>query len=90
MVTIDRERLTNEKQNNKANIESARLPKEAMLLRDSFKFTKPSLDPGYVFLVLPCKKRIYQRIKYEVEVTLILILTNPNMLFNVMFNVQCY
>ena len=33
-----------EKQNNKASAESARLPKEAMLLRDIFKFTKPSSD----------------------------------------------
>ena len=44
MVTIDRERLINQKQNNKASPEGARLPKEAMLLRDIFKFTKPSLD----------------------------------------------
>ena len=39
VVTIDRERLISEKQNNRA-----RPPKEAMLLRDIFKFTKPSLD----------------------------------------------
>ena len=44
MVTIDRERLISEKQNNKASAEGAMLPKEAMLLRDIFKFTKPSLD----------------------------------------------
>ena len=44
MVTIDRERLLSEKQNNKASPEGARLPKEAMLLRDIFKFTKPSMD----------------------------------------------
>ena len=44
MVTIDRERLISEKQNNKASAEGARLPKEAMLLRDIFKFTKASLD----------------------------------------------
>ena len=44
MVTIDRERLISEKQNNKASAEGARLPKEAMLLRDIFKLTKPSLD----------------------------------------------
>ena len=44
MVTIDRERLISEKRNNKASAEGARLPKEAMLLRDIFKFTKPSLD----------------------------------------------
>ena len=44
MVTIDRERLISEKQNNKASPEGARLPKEAMLLRDIFKFTKPFLD----------------------------------------------
>ena len=44
MVTIDRERLISGKQNNKASLEGARLPKEAMLLRDIFKFTKPSLD----------------------------------------------
>ena len=42
MVTIDRERLVSEKQNNKASAEGARLPKEAMLLKDIFKFTKPS------------------------------------------------
>ena len=44
MVTIDRERLISEKQNNKACPEGARLPKEGMLLRNIFKFTKPSLD----------------------------------------------
>ena len=44
MVTIDRERLISEKQNNKASAEGARHPKEAMLLRDICKFTKPSLD----------------------------------------------
>ena len=35
--------LISEKQNNKASPTGARLPKEAMLLRDIFKFTKPSL-----------------------------------------------
>ena len=44
MVTIDREHLISEKQNNKPSPEGARLKKEAMLLRDIFKFTKPSLD----------------------------------------------
>ena len=44
MVTIDRERLISEKQNNKASAEGARLLKGAMLLRDIFKFTKLSLD----------------------------------------------
>ena len=44
MATIDSERLVSEKQNNKASAEGARLPKGAMLLRDVFKFTKPSLD----------------------------------------------
>ena len=44
MVAIDRERLISEKQNNKASPAGVRLPKEAMLLRDIFKFTKPSLD----------------------------------------------
>ena len=43
VVTIDRERLISEKQNNKASAEGARLPKEAMLLRDIFKYIKPSL-----------------------------------------------
>ena len=43
VVTIDRERLISEKQNNKASPTGARLPKEAMLLGDIFKFTKPSL-----------------------------------------------
>ena len=41
---IDRERLISQKRNNKASAEGARLPKEAMLLRDIYKFTKPSLD----------------------------------------------
>ena len=44
MVTIDRERLLSKKQNNKASAEGARLPKEAMLLRDIVKFTKQFLD----------------------------------------------
>ena len=44
MVTIDRERLISEKQNNKESPTGARLPKEAMLLKDICKFTKPSLD----------------------------------------------
>ena len=44
MVTIDKERLISDKQNNKTNAEGARLPKGTMLLRDVFKFTKPSLD----------------------------------------------
>ena len=39
-----REHLISEKRNNKASAEGARLPKEAMLLRDIYKFTKPSLD----------------------------------------------
>ena len=43
MVTIDRERLISEKQNNIASAEGARSPKEAMLLRDIIKFTKPSM-----------------------------------------------
>ena len=42
MVTIERERLISEKQNNKASAEGARLPKEPMLLRDILKFSKPS------------------------------------------------
>ena len=40
MVTIDRERLIGEKQNNKASPTGVRLPKETMLLRDIFKFYK--------------------------------------------------
>ena len=44
MVTIDRERLISVKQNNKESPEGARLPNEAILLRDIFKLTKPSLD----------------------------------------------
>ena len=44
MVTIDRERLISEKRVNKASAEGARLLKEAMPLRDIYKFTKPSLD----------------------------------------------
>ena len=42
MVTFCRERLISEKQNNKASAEGARLAKEAMILRDIFKYTKPS------------------------------------------------
>ena len=37
MVTIDRERLISERQNNKASAEGAKLPKGAMLLRDIHK-----------------------------------------------------
>ena len=37
MVTINRERLISEKQNNKASAEGAGLPKEAMLLREIYK-----------------------------------------------------
>ena len=44
VVTINRERLISEKQNSKASPTGARLPKEAMLLRDIYKFTKPALD----------------------------------------------
>ena len=44
VVMIDRERLISKKQNNKAIAEGAMLSKEAMLLRDIFKFTSPSLD----------------------------------------------
>ena len=44
MVKIDRERLISEKQNNKASAEDARLPERVMLLRDIFKYTKPSMD----------------------------------------------
>ena len=44
MVTIDKKRLISEKKINNATAEGARLPKEATLLRDIFKFTKPSLD----------------------------------------------
>ena len=51
MVTIDRERLISEKQNNKASAAGARLPKEAMLLRDIFKLTKPSLDADFYVYV---------------------------------------
>ena len=41
MVTIDRERLISEKQNNKASPTGARLPEEAMLLRDIIKCGLP-------------------------------------------------
>ena len=40
MFTIDRERLISEKQNNKASPKGARLPKEAMLLRDIHPWTR--------------------------------------------------
>ena len=46
---MDKERLISEKRNNKATAEGARLSKEAMLLRDIFKFTKPSLDVLHPF-----------------------------------------
>ena len=49
MVTIDGERLTSEKQNNKASAEGARLPKGAMLLRGIFKLTEPSPDAFRLF-----------------------------------------
>ena len=47
VVTIDRERP-----------EGARLPKEAMLLRDIFKFTKPSLDafPPFGLISRACQR----------------------------------
>ena len=57
MVTIDRERLISEKQNNKVSAEGARLPKDAMLLRDIYKFTKPSLDAFCPFGLI---RRAYQ------------------------------
>ena len=40
LVTIDRERPISKKQYNKASAEGARLPEEAMLLRDIYKFYK--------------------------------------------------
>ena len=46
---IDRERLISEKQNNKASAKGARLPKGALLLRDIYKYTKPSLDEFHPF-----------------------------------------
>ena len=49
MVAIDRERLISEKQN-KASAEGARLPKEAMLLRDIFKFYKAHPWTRFVLL----------------------------------------
>ena len=52
MVTIDRERLISEKQSNKASAEGARFRKEAMLLRDIFKFTKPFLDAFRPFALI--------------------------------------
>ena len=58
MATIDRERLVSEKQNNKASAEGARLPKGTMLLRDIFKFTKPSLDAFRPFGLI---SRAFQR-----------------------------
>ena len=44
MARIDRQRLISEKQNDKGSAEGAGLQEEATLLRDIFKFTKPSLD----------------------------------------------
>ena len=41
-----------EKRNNKASAEGARLPKEAMLLMDIFKFTKPFLDAFRPFVLI--------------------------------------
>ena len=49
VVTIDRERLISEKRNNKGSAEGARFSKGAILLRDIYKFTKPSLDAFYSF-----------------------------------------
>ena len=43
-VCVFARRLISEKRNNKASAQGARLPKEAMLLRDIHKFTMPSLD----------------------------------------------
>ena len=65
MVTIDRERLISEKQNNKASAEGARLPKGAMLLRETFKIYKAI--PGRVSSFwtheqgLPRAKRLINR-----------------------------
>ena len=57
MVTIDRERLISEKPSNKAIAEGGRLSKEAMQLRDIYKFTKPSLDayPPFGFISRACQ-----------------------------------
>ena len=61
VVTIDRERLISEKQNNKASPTGGRLPTEAMLLRDIIKFTKPSLDAFRPFGLISraCQGPIY-------------------------------
>ena len=57
MVPIDKERLISEKQNNKASREGARLPREATILRDIFKFTKPSLNAfrPFGFISMACQ-----------------------------------
>ena len=49
MVKIDKEGLISKKQNNKASAEGVRLPKEAMPLKDTYKFIKPSLDAFHPF-----------------------------------------
>ena len=45
MITIDRERLVSEKRNNKASAKGARLPKEAVLLRDIYKSSLDAFCP---------------------------------------------
>ena len=52
MVTIGKERLISEKRNNKMSVEGARLLKEAMLLRDIYKFTKSSVDAFRSFVLI--------------------------------------
>ena len=48
----DREHFISKKQNNNTSVEGTRPPKGAMLLRDIYKFTKPSLDADkHVMLV---------------------------------------
>ena len=51
VVTIDKERLISEKQNNKASAEGGRLPKGAMLLRELEKMSSSHLPN-----VLICSK----------------------------------
>ena len=72
MITIDRESLISEKRNNKASAEGARLPKEAMLLRDIYKFTKPSLDafPPFGLISRVCQgQKILSKVTVEKDET---------------------
>ena len=81
VVTIDRECLISEKQNNKARAEGARLPEKAMLLRDLFIFTKPSLDAFHSFGLI---SRACQRPR-DIYIFLFSLILSVTFLFSVIF-----